>query len=681
MAYSLVLIGLAIVSSVVAVSQPVWSGFRSQATAVVAVDSCKRTLTVLDPSLLRRGDHVLLHQTISRDSTKTGMCEYSIVDTTIGTTVFLQTAGVHLYDPSFGLQVVKLLYATGASINDTLRCLPWNGMHGGIIAIECRDTLYINGVIDASGSGGRGGRASLNTFDTATIDDTNTMSLRSVTMGEGLGSAYGGLARNAGGGGGSLFGSGGNGGDQTSAFTRLVRGGRSAWAPGLLLGNDRILIGSGGGGGHQNDFNGTQGGAGGGIIIVRAPVVVSTSNKALLLCRGGHALGAREDGAGGGGSGGTIAVFADTIIGVLEADVSGGNGGNTWGELFHYGPGGGGGGGIVGCSSASIMTTSSVITVGGRSGTSICNSNHEETSYGAREGIDGVRGVLTPIVKGATRRERVTLSARDTVVSDGARTILIATGGVSYLWRERMYDSSQNNDTVETAEITTPRWFVVEITTEGGCVVTDSVYVRPAIMSVSIDDARGAPGDTVDLYLRVKSEPSNARTIIGVAWVSMRATTLLPLRNAVRLNDTTVQMTFPFRLASRAGTTFRRSNARAVLGDSASVTLKIDSVQLDTSVSDLRILNGVFSLDGLCVESGRPRLLAPLEIPFAINGRTVTSDATEVLLTDLLGKRVILETVRTGSQISATIPDVAIGTFYLTLVKDGRRKTVGIVIE
>lgn len=685
MAHYLLLIALVLQGSVISLTQPVWSGYRSQSTAVVGVDSCRRTLTVIDPSILHARDHVFLHQTMSRDPDMTGLCEFSVVDTVIGNTIYLTTKRMHPYDPSRGLQIVKVLFARSASIEGTLRCLPWNGMNGGIIAIECLDTIVIRGEIDASGVGGRGGRASLNTLDTAILGDTNVMDRSSISMGEGQGAAFGGRARNAGGAGGSLYGVGGNGGDQTSAFTRLVIGGRSDVVPASLLYNARILIGSGGGGGHQNDFNGTAGGSGGGIIIIRSPVVVA-DGLALLQCRGANAREAHEDGAGGGGSGGNIALLTDTIVGELSTDVSGGRGGSTRGELFHYGPGGGGGGGFVGCSSNKNLTNVSVVEAGGAAGSSVSNIDRDTSFYGARDGTSGSSGVIEDIVTGPTRRARVSLAAKDSIVPNGARTILIATGGASYRWREKMSSISVTNDTVETAEINTPMWFLVDIITSDGCTITDSVYVRPLLSSlpqltISIDDARGAPGDTIDLYVRVRSEPSNARTITGVVWVSMRVTTLIPLRNAVRRTDTTVQMTFPFRLTSRTGSTFRRSSARAVLGDSASIVLQIDSVQLDTTVRDLRIVNGKFTLDGLCVESGRPRLFTHQAIPFTITGRTIVADANEVMLTDLLGKTINLETVRTGSQLSAIIPDVATGSFYLTLLRDGLRKTVGIVIE
>ena len=666
-------------------TQVQWSGYASRSTAVIAVDSCRRTITILDPSFFRSGDHLLLHQTVNSNKGIAGLCEWSIVDTIIGHVVYLKTSRMHQYDALHGLQAIQVLHAMSGVIVDTLRTLLWNGYHGGVIAIDCIDSLTINGVIDVYGAGCRGGRASLNTLDTASSSDTNASLLRLPTDGEGRGLARGGSARNAGGGGGALFGSGGRGGFQTSAYGIQKRGGAGGIA---LLDNTNpplVLIGSGGGSGHQNDFNGSSGGRGGGIIVVRAPLIIVGTNARAKL-GGEHAQDAREDGAGGGGSGGTLVILTDSINGLLPIDISGGNGGSVRGIIYHYGPGGGGGGGIVAFQSQRLMLQKTISLRGGGGGHSIRVEILDTSTYGALDGMPGgtISGAM--ISTGQIRRDRISLRAKDSLVDDGMSTILIASGGVSYRWPTNVSVTSPLGDSAETTALFLPTWFVVEITTLDGCVVLDSVLVRPRLsalpkLTISVDDAKAAPGDTVDLYVRIKSEPTNVRTITGTVFVSMRSTTLIPVRSAKHTSDSTIQMAFPLRLDARSGSSYRRAAAIAALGDSLKIVLAIDSVRLDTTVRDLRLIYGTFTLEGVCVDNGRPRLITRDSSKFFIQGQTISADADELLLFDLTGKRVVIETVRTGSMLRAVVPDLATGAFFMTLIKNGRSQTYGIVIE
>ncbi len=662
-----------------------WSGYASRSTAVIDVDSCRRTITVLDPTFFRSGDHLFLHQTVSSNRDIAGLCEWSIVDTVIGHVIYLTTSRIHQYDASRGLQAIQVLRAKSGVVVDTLHTSSWNGYHGGVIAIDCLDSLTLNGVIDVYGAGCRGGRASLNTLDTASSSDTNASLLPLPADGEGSGWARGGLARNAGGGGGALFGRGGRGGFQTSAYGIQDRGGSGGSAFLDTTNPSRVMIGSGGGSGHQNDFNGSSGGRGGGIIVVRAPLIMVGANARAIL-GGEHAQDSREDGAGGGGSGGTLVLLADSINGLLPIDISGGNGGSVRGMIYHYGPGGGGGGGIVAAQSQRLMLQTAISLGGGVGGYSMRVEPPDTSAYGALEGMQGgsISGAMIPT--GQIRRDRISLRASDTLVDVGAKTILSARGGVSYRWRGDVRATTTVEDTVITGSIYQPTWFVVEITTSDACMLIDSVLVQPRVsalpkLTISVDDAMAAPGDTVDLYVRITSEPTNARTITGTVYVSMRSTTLIPVRSAVRTSDSTIQMSFPVRLNSRSGSSYRRASARAVLGDSLKIVLRIDSVRLDTTVRELRLIDGTFTLEGICVENGRPRLLTREASRFIIQGQTISAEADELLLFDLTGKRVLIETVRTGSMLSAIVPDLATGAFFMTLIKNGRSQTYGIVIE
>lgn len=666
-------------------AQTIWTGYKQRSTAVVDLDECRRTISVLDASIFRHGDKVLLHQTTSSNDRSTGLCEFSYVDTVIGSVVHLTTTRMHTYDVLHGLQVVKVLVAGSAMVIDTLRTLPWNGLYGGIIAIECSDSLIVRGVISVDASGGRGGRVSVNTRDTTPVlDSINPNNDRST--GEGPGAAHGGSARNAGGGGGALAGSGGMGGDQTSAFERLAMGGRGGATVEDTSTSPRIFLGSGGGGGHQNDFHGTRGGHGGGIIIVTTPRLILGQNSA-FTANGESANNAYEDGSGGGGSGGSIYIVTDSVDGRSRTSARGGKGGSTHGTLFHYGPGGGGGGGISAFQSRRVASSFVEVVSGGLSGTSICDVLADTSTYGATNGTDGASTSARGIPVGNTRSERVVVVAQDTMVPEGNSTVVVAAGGRRYTWRGNIAPINALGDSARTGPIIEPTWCVVEVTTEDGCVVVDSVLIAPQVSAlpkliVHVDNAHGTPGDTVDLYLRVRAEPINQRTVSGTVWVSMRATTLLPLRNAVRLNDTVISMEFPFSLSARAGTTYRRASVRVALGDSAQILLRVERVEIDTTVRELVREHGKFTVDGLCDENERTRLVRMFAPDYSIRGRQITAEADGIVLTDVLGKRITHhDDVRTGSQLSTTVPNGVHGLVFLTLIKDGRQRTYGIMIE
>jgi len=652
-------------------AQSDWSGYASRSTPVESINRCGRVLKVNNPSFFRGGDKVLLHQTASNSRENVGRCENSFVDTVIGTTIYLTTSIVNEYDATYGLQLVNTLQSSTGRIVDTLHVMPWNGRSGGVLSIDCSDTLVLQGTIKVNGSGEIGQFASSNSKDTATDVVTSQRS---------------GQARNSGGAGGSLAGRGGQGGYQTTAFGERNVGGRSNSILDDLLQSTRLMVGSGGGAGHQNDFHGTNGGNGGGVIIIRAPVIICRIELA-LQARGTNAPNAMNDGAGGGGSGGTIALFTDSIVGTITADVSGGSGGNVISDIFRHGPGGGGSGGIIGLGQLGLTSAITAQFMGGLNGLSSYRLDDSLIAYGAYQGESGVVRRIQRIATGTSGQRRVRLWASDTLVDAGESTFLYASGGERYVWRNAFTTNvSAGGDTVLTPYVNEPQWFVVEITTQEGCVVVDSIYIQPRVLAlpeltISVDNARAKPGDTVNIYVRVASAQQSSRELSGTILVNIRATTLVPVRTAERINDTTFRMRFPFRLAPRTSRTYRRDVARAVLGDSIQIAISIDSVIFDVAPRTVKLNHGLFTLDDVCIDGGRSRLIRLLGPTYSINGRTIMADADELILTDLLGKRIELNTVRTGSRVSAIIPDVATGNFFLTITAAGHRKTVGIIVE
>lgn len=273
----------------------------------------------------------------------------------------------------FRIQLVKVASYTDARITGTLTADPWNGKTGGIIALSVIDSLYIDGTIDASEIGFRGGEqiwntgSSCNFFTDATDYFYSTAiaaELAGAKKGEGIatyvaGREYGrgsqanggggGNEHNAGGGGGSNFGAGGIGGqrDAPGFFDCSGEwpgfGGKALSGFGYSLANQKAFLGGGGGAGSDNNNQSGSGGNGGGLVIILANVITGTGS---IEVHGGTVTDFGSDGNGGGGAGGSILLNANIVDGAaLTMSAVGGDGGDT--KINCEGPGGGGAGGVI----------------------------------------------------------------------------------------------------------------------------------------------------------------------------------------------------------------------------------------------------------------------------------------------------------------------------------------------
>lgn len=286
-------------------------------------------------------------------------------------------------------QLVRVPQYENLVLDGDVRALPWNGFSGGVLALDVRDTLDLNGhALDAGGSGFRGG-APLTLlgalgdpgdyrYRAPTADELEVRYGHHAAKGEGLagsprylvfqgeirdtrpevdrpglsdGYPHGSMARgapaNAGGGGNSLTldnskGSGGGGGgggrpgqpgQDSMGDTRGGRGGAA------LAANLNLLVpGGGGGAGTRPRGEGLAGagGAGGGVVLVtagrvRGPGALSVAGQDAEP--GSHA-------GGGGGGGGTLALLAPfAVMGDVSVLTAGGAGGSA------PAPGGSGGAG------------------------------------------------------------------------------------------------------------------------------------------------------------------------------------------------------------------------------------------------------------------------------------------------------------------------------------------------
>lgn len=322
-----------------------------------------------------------------------GLYEFVRADTVAGSAVTFSPPLTHAYDQNTGTaprrtyQVIRVPQLPGATISSAVTALAWNGLVGGVVAIDVTGVLTASGGgphIDASNRGFRGGvhqtgpnsnipgnflyrSTSYNdggskgegiagtpryvqtsiagSFNSGTaFNDANA-----TFVDNGAGTGYtngdamrgapanaggGGNSHNAAGGGGGNGGEGGSGGqtyngDTPSLADRGGYGGSRAPQDGVLLAS-RIFMGGGGGSGSMNNSTPPRGsgGNGGGIIIVRAGAI---SGSLVLRADGqrGWDDNNGNDAGGGGGAGGSILVTAGSGHGNVTAQARGGNGANS----------------------------------------------------------------------------------------------------------------------------------------------------------------------------------------------------------------------------------------------------------------------------------------------------------------------------------------------------------------
>ncbi|MDY7231400.1 Ig-like domain-containing protein [Hyalangium rubrum] len=327
-------------------------------------------------------------------------------------------------------QLASLTVNAGASVVATA----WDGTKGGVLALQVQNTLNLNGTLDASARGFRGGAAD----NAGSAMGTTTYRTPDATLGaekgegiagyqdvyDGLNGRYGrGAAANGGGGGDAHNGGGGGGanGNNGNLWTGqgVMRGtvtGAAAWAldPGYIdNGNARTNASGGGRGGYtysssnQNALTlgpgqATWGGdsrreAGG----LGARPVANDPGTRLFLGGGGGAGDGNNAAAGRGGNGGGLVwVVADTVTGTGSIAANGAQGTDTI-PGHNDAPGGGGAGGTV-MVSARALSGITLNANGGRGGNQLITSDEAEGPGGGGGGgyIAVAGGVVTRNVAG-----------------------------------------------------------------------------------------------------------------------------------------------------------------------------------------------------------------------------------------------------------------------------------------
>jgi hypothetical protein len=272
-------------------------------------------------------------------------------------------------------QYRSLTVSAGASVVAP----PWDGLVGGVIALQVQGTVTVDGTLDASGLGFRGGAVTPITVQRAPAVGSfyrSQSNLDGANRGEGIGGsssdyaavgAFGrGAAANGGGGGNRINaggGGGGNGGDVLlwngqGVMSTTITGGASAWPLDPGYDSTRTVAAGGGRGGYTysgtnldpttvgpgnaswlEDSRRERGGLGG------RPVPNDPKSRVYLGGGGGAGDDFMSASGAGGNGGGLIFIDADRITGSGTIVADGEDGLSAAGNSS--GGGGGGAGGTV----------------------------------------------------------------------------------------------------------------------------------------------------------------------------------------------------------------------------------------------------------------------------------------------------------------------------------------------
>lgn len=399
------------------------SGVVNKYAYVTAVNSSN--IKVNDASGFSKGDKVMIIQMKGAevdtsnsaffgditDYGNAGNYEFAKVVAVSGNTVTVQYPLCRSYNIGGSVQLIKVPVYTNATISGTLTCEPWNGLYGGILAIEVTETLTMNADIDVSEKGFRGGinvEGGYNPFLKDWYLSTSVSFNGGGQKGEGVADyiinrdgGRGKLANGGGGsnpvqcgaGGGSNYGAGGIGGWGFSPYVIMYKDSSVQGIGGAALSysSGKIFMGGGGGGGcADNGHIFTPGGNGAGIVIVTANSIIG-NNKTIYANGVDVEPPAADEGAGGGGAGGTVLLNVSGFTGNLNVETKGGHGGDNYESLYFngacHGTGGGGGGGILWLSLPSLPANLNYDGSGGGPGMGLApDCVCYQTSWGAQAG-------------------------------------------------------------------------------------------------------------------------------------------------------------------------------------------------------------------------------------------------------------------------------------------------------
>lgn len=417
--------------SIIGFSQTDLSGVINSYAAVNSIDTCAASLTVSSTLGFVPGEDLLIIQmqgaTMSESNNSSfgditdlgsaGLFEKCKIKSVSGNTIEVENYFVNTYDPNGSVQIVSFPEYVDARIVNTVISQPWDGIVGGIVALNVTGNLTFEGSIDVSGAGFRGGisqalsntcTGGINNASAYFYDQTNW---RGAKKGEGIAKYIsdkdfgrgaqangggGGNDHNSGGGGGGNYTSGGIGGERELGFFSLECRGTNPGEAGkpINVTDNRIFFGGGGGAGHVNNNSDAKGGNGGGMVFCTANNVFVLPGGKISANGDDLTIPARGDGSGGGGAGGSIVLKIENLNDNLDLEAIGGFGGDVDNRNTDrsFGPGGGGSGGVIKEEITNRINNTQTFNFldGGRPGiTTNTPRSSNNTSNGAEEGTSG----------------------------------------------------------------------------------------------------------------------------------------------------------------------------------------------------------------------------------------------------------------------------------------------------
>jgi PKD repeat protein len=309
-----------------------------------------------------------------------GNNEFAEVASVSGANTITVTCGLqHDYSASGRTQILRVPRFSTLTINSgaSITCPPWNGTAGGVVAIEVSGNTTIDGSIDVSGRGFRGGVCTDNNTQYGVLDwrwptddfgaEKGESIAGSVTDYDGMGGRYckGAPANGGGGGSGHNAGGGGGGNAGTNAYdgNGCPDVSNASWASAWNLEYAGFASSASSGGGkggytfsssNQNalsvgPFNSAWGGDQRRDNGGRGGRPLDYSNGRIFMGGGGGSGEQNNSKAGKGGAGGGIITILSygSVGGNGQLAANGENGFNTLTSSGTDGAGGGGGGGCV----------------------------------------------------------------------------------------------------------------------------------------------------------------------------------------------------------------------------------------------------------------------------------------------------------------------------------------------
>ncbi|HCN06173.1 MAG TPA: hypothetical protein DIS79_11195 [Bacteroidetes bacterium] len=682
-----------------------FSDTRPRSAAIVDIDTCRYRVT-LEPRLdLQRDDVVVLHEACGD-----GDVVITKVDTTIGSTVCLRTTNLtrvslhhcaHLTLAATAQETPAIRPFNGryggllALVNDTIRRdtidlsgYGWSGGEPSLPDVSVhdrfvhRDTIYLGG--DGRGhdtlSGGRGGRPrnAGGGGGAGAAGNGGSGGHQTTCFEAGISGGRGGIVDGRG----ILFGSGGGGGHVNDHAD--ARGGRGG---GIVLIHTRVLdvpcINVSGTRAPDVRDDGAGGGGGGGCIVIFADTLLRTPTLIVGGGDGGSTYGRLwRYGPGGGGGGGRVVLNVSSPT-RPTINITGGQAGLSYvrtGEDTHsFGAERGYDGDIV--TSALTFDTASVpfyhmVTkppvlcpndiceinwVGYRS-VRFDDDDVERTNTGRSVTLQpSQRRILRYVARTGTGCEiidSITIHVSqnkgpqfdiDTVLTPGDSIVAV----LPSLWTDVRWSTG---DSTQSLVLREAGQYWCDVRGPDGCQrrsdtirIVSSTDPSAHVIVVSVDSARGAPGDVRELVLRVSTRLPLVRPVTVQAGLRARLSVVVPV-DAAQRHDPFVTMPKTWEMLTGQTDTILRIPVRIALGDSDTSELAV--VTVSSSDSARPAVAGPTSamiLDGICRINGRARLVDPW-------GRMVTVYRNDERSITLVGVESVLDVVtRLGQRIPFTV--------------------------